>query len=435
MQIEIKNVKIIDQQSKFNGEIVDLSIENGIISGIKKAKKGTGKALAVISVGGVELWKATANSEELCVSNGWVDVFADYCEPGYEHKETISSGLKTAAAGGFTDVLLAPNTQPVISSKSIIQYILGQAANGAVTLHPIGAATQNTEGKELAEMMDMKANGAVAFSDGWKPVQNANLILKALEYVKAFGGTLIQLPVDSSLASGGLMNEGIVSTGLGLSGIPLLAETLMVYRDLELVKYTGSRLHITGLSSAEAVDMIRKAKADGVAVSCSVTPYHLSLTEDTLTSYDSNYKVSPPLRSETDRMALIDGLLDGTIDCIATHHRPQDWDAKVKEFEYAANGIALQEVAFSVLWDSLNEYMGIDKLVPLLCNNPRQIFGLSQQPVAIKSRASLTIFTTTGKTTITKDNKKSSGVNNPFMGKTLSGSVVGICSNGKIELA
>ncbi len=363
-----------------------------------------------------------------------MDVFADYREPGFEHKETIASGLAAAAAGGFTDVLLSPGTQPALSTKSIIQYVLQKAGGNIVGLHPIGAATQNTDGKDLAEMLDMRENGAIAFSDGWKPIQNANLMLKALEYVKAFNGTVIQIPIDATLSSGGLMNEGIISTGLGMAGIPALAETIMVHRDIELVRYTGSKLHFTGISTTESVEMIRKAKAEGLTITCSVTPYHLALTDESLTGYDSIYKVAPPLRSETDRLALIEGLKDGTIDCIASHHRPHEWDAKAKEFEYAADGMAVQEITFNILWDTLKEYLTIERLVEALAIIPRDIFGLESWEIKKGNKAGITIFSTGGDHTLSLDNIKSLSRNNPFIGKKLSGKVVGIINNDQLYL-
>jgi dihydroorotase len=431
MQVKLNKVRVIDTRSAFHDQLVDLSIENGIITEIKTLKKAAGKP-AIISEG-KEVWQGKAG-EELLISNGWVDVFADYREPGLEHKETIETGHNAAAAGGFTDVLITPNTQPAISSKSIIQYILQKASGHAVTAHPMGAATQNAEGKELAEMMDMSANGAIAFTDGWKPVQNANLLLKALEYVKAFDGTIVQLPVDAALASGGLMNEGIVSTALGMPGIPMLAETLTIYRDIELVRYTGSKLHITGVSAAESVAMIRKAKADGLAVTCSVTPYHLALTDDMLNTYDSAYKVSPPLRTESDRLALVAALADGTIDCIASHHRPHEWDAKTKEFEYAADGMAIQESAFNIIWDTLKEYISIERLVDALAVQPRNIFGIEHTPIEQGGNVCLTIFSTSGSNISTTTTKKSASMNNPFLDKSLSGKVLGIINNNKLKL-
>ena len=421
MQVHIRKARVIDPQSAYHDKVVDLLVEDGIIKNIAGTIK-PGAADTVIAEKG------------LCVSPGWVDVFADYREPGFEHKETILSGIAAAAAGGFTDVLLAPNTQPVLSTKSIIQYVLQQAKGQAVTLHPIGAATQNTEGKDLAEMLDMHANGAITFSDGWKPIQNAGLMLKALEYVKAFYGNIIQFPVDIALSAGGLMNEGIVSTTLGIAGIPTLAETIMVHRDIELLRYTGSKLHITGITTAESVEMIRRAKAEGLAITCSVTPYHLSLTDTLLTGYDSIYKVMPPLREEYDRMALIAGIQDGTIDCIASHHRPHEWDAKAKEFEYAADGMAVQETAFNILWDALNEYIDVDRLVEMMTIIPRDIFGMEEQKITKGSKACLTLFSPEGSHTPEDKNIRSASRNNPFIGKKLEGNVLGIINNGRLLL-
>lgn len=420
MQVLIRKARVIDPQSDFHDQEADLLIENGIIKDIA-ATIATTTATIIEAKG-------------LCVSPGWVDVFADYREPGLEHKETIASGLAAAAQGGFTDVLLAPNTQPVLSSKSIIQFVLQRAAGNITSLHPLGAATQNADGKDIAEMLDMRGNGAVAFTDGWKPIQNAGLMLKVLEYVKSFHGTVIQLPVDTALAEGGLMNEGIISTGLGMAGIPALAETLMVHRDIELVRYTGSRLHITGITTAASVDMVRKAKAEGLTVTCSVTPYHLALTDDVLASYDSAYKVSPPLRTEADRQALIAGVKDGSIDCIATHHRPHEWDAKTKEFEYAADGMAIQENAYNIVWDSLKAYITVERLVELMAVMPRDIFGLSAPAIAKGNAAVLTLFTTSGSHTSKAKERKSAGMNDPFTGKKLAGKVIGIINNGQLHL-
>ncbi len=420
MQVHIRKARVIDPGSRYHDKITDLLVDDGVIVQIAASIKCT--ADAVIEAKG------------LCVSTGWVDVFADYREPGYEHKETITSGMACAAAGGFTDVLLAPNTLPPLSTKSVIQFVLQRAAGNAVRLHPIGAATQNTDGKDLAEMMDMRAHGAVAFSDGWKPVQSTGLMLKALEYVKAFHGVMIQLPVDASLVSGGLMNEGVVSTSLGMAGIPALAETIMLHRDIELVRYTGSRLHVSGISTAGSVEMMRKAKAEGLSVTCSVTPYHLALTDEELRTYNSDYKVSPPLRTEADRQALIAGVKDGTIDCIASHHRPQEWDAKTKEFEYAADGMAVQEIAFNILWDVLKEHISIERLVELCSVMPRDIFGLEIPEIKKGNKAVLTLFTIVGQSILESGNVKSLSRNNPFIGKQLSGKVFGIINQNQVYL-
>jgi dihydroorotase len=418
MLVLIRQAKIVDPRSGSHGKVVDILIENGRIKSVASSIKD--KADKIIEAKG------------LCVSAGWVDVFADYREPGFEHKETIHSGLNAAAAGGFTDVLLAPNTKPTVGTKSVVQFILSRAAGHAVTLHPMGAASQDIEGKVLAEMMDMRSNGAVAFTDGWKPIQNANLMLKALEYVKAFDGQLVQIPVEASLSAGGLMHEGPESTRLGMAGIPVMAETLLVHRDIELLRYTNSKLHITGVSSKETVEMIRKAKAEGLQVTCSVTPYHLALTDKALATYSSMYKVMPPLRSEEDRQALIAGLKDGTIDCIATHHHPQEWDAKEKEFEYASEGMNIQEIAFNIILNGIDKEIGIDRLVDALSDRPRKIFGLQAINIEEGAQASLTLFAIEGNTRV--EQMASVSRNNPFIGEQLPGQVLGIINNGHIHL-
>ena len=420
MKIYIRKATVIDPESGHHGKKTNLLIEDGVITKVGDFKD-PGQTTVI-------------EADALMVSPGWVDVFANYGEPGFEHKETITSGLKAAAAGGFTDVFLTPNTNPVLSTKALIEFVAGKARGNIVNLHALGAATQGADGKDLAEMMDMHRSGAVAFTDGRKPLQNAGLMLKALEYVRAFNGVLMQVPNDESLSGGGLMNEGVLSTQLGMAGIPAIAETMMVYRDLELLRYTESRLHITGLTTAVSVDLVRKAKADGLRVTCSVTPYHLALTEDCLKGYDSIYKVNPPLRSESDRQALIKGLADGTIDCIASHHQPHEWDAKTKEFEYASNGIAAQESVFPVAWDAVKDQVSADRLVEAMSLVPRDIFSLPRPVIAAGSKAELTLFTTTGNTSLDNQSVRSASRNNPFIGTTLAGRVVGIINNNQLQL-
>ncbi len=412
MNVLLRQVKVCDPQSEFHNKTVDVSIENGIITDIA----------ASLDTNADEI----IEGENICVAPGFVDVFADYCEPGYEHKETIRSGLDAAAAGGYTQVLLAPNTQPTLSSKSAIEYVLQRAKGHAVQLLPLGAISQNIEGKELAEMLDMRAYGAVAFTDGWKPVQQSALMMKALEYVKAFNGIVIQIPVDSALSKGGLMHEGPNSTMLGMAGIPSIAETLMLHRDIELLRYTKSRLHVTGISAAASVDMVRKAKEEGLDITCSVTPYHLALNDDALKTYSSMYKVMPPLRSEEDRQALIAGLADGTIDCVASHHRPQDWDAKEKEFEYASDGMNLQENTFQVAYEAVKGVVSLERLVDAFSARPRAIFGLEAGSIAKDAKAELTLFSLSA-SEATK--RKSLSTNNPFAANSFSTSIVRTVNN------
>lgn len=420
MQVLIRQAKIADPGSDFHDKVVDILVEDGVIKDIAPSLKT--KADKVIE------------AEELNVSPGWTDIFADYREPGFEHKETIASGLAAAAAGGFTHVFTAPNTSPAADTKSVIEFLLQKSRGHAVSLHPLGAVSQQVEGKNLAEMLDMHSHGAVAFTDGWKPLQHSNLMLKALEYVKAFDGTIIQIPVETSLSSGGLMHEGPVSTKLGMPGIPTLSETLIIHRDIELARYTDSKLHISGVSSAEGVDMIRKAKAQGVKVTCSVTPYHLALTDEALDTYSSFYKVSPPLRSEADRQALIKGLKDGTIDCIASHHRPQEWDAKEKEFEYAADGMNIQEIAFAIVWNAAGKKAGLERIIDAFTTAPARIFGLETSGIKKGNKASLTLFSTSAVTHLQEGDVKSASRNNPFIGQELMGKVLGIINNGQLIL-
>ena len=408
MSLLIKNATIADPHSPYNGKKNDIFIEDGHIHSIGKNIKA--KADEVIE------------GKELYVSPGWVDILADYCDPGYEHKETIETGLAAAAAGGFTDVCIVPNTLPVIGTKSVLEYVRRKAEGNRVNLHVLGAVSKNTEGKDLAEMLDMHHSGAIAFSDGWHPIQDAQLMMKALEYVKSFNGTIIQLPLHATLSSGGLMNEGVNSVKLGMSGIPPMAEGLMVHRDIELARYTNSRIHFSGITTAESVSLVKAAKKKGVQVSCSVTPYHLLFTDDILAGYDSLYKVDPPLRTETDRKALLKGLEDGTIDCIASHHRPQDWDAKTKEFEYTQPGMAAQEVCWSMLLKAM-PHLPAERWSELLSVNPRKILNLPEINIKKGARASVTVFDMAGIRSLDMLSKKTRGVNVPFMENELSGAV------------
>ncbi|MFZ1328038.1 MAG: dihydroorotase, partial [Chitinophagaceae bacterium] len=274
MNLLIKQAKVVDPSSPFNGQLADIFIEKGMIT--KIGTSITDKADKEISVDG------------LCVSPGWVDVFANFADPGYEFKETLETGAAAAAAGGYTDVLVIPNTNPCIHNKAGVEYIAQKSKSLPVNVHPIGAITKNTEGKELAEMYDMKASGAVAFSDGINSVQSAGLLVKALQYVKAFDGILVQIPDDKSINPHGLMNEGIVSTRLGLPGKPAMAEELIVARDIKLTRYAGSKLHFTGVSTKKSLEYIKRGKDSGASVSCSVTPYHLFFCDEDLQGYNTN---------------------------------------------------------------------------------------------------------------------------------------------------
>jgi len=420
MKILIKQARIIDPSSPHNGQIADIFIENGLISQISGQLNPD--ADQVVSL------------EGLCVSPGWVDVFASFADPGFEYKETLETGANAAAAGGYTDVLIIPNTNPVLHNKAAVEYVVHKGQHLPVTIHPIGAITRNTEGKELAEMYDMKWSGAVAFSDGVNCVQSAGLLVKALQYVKAFDGIIIQVPDDKSVNPPGLINEGVVSTQLGLPGKPAMAEELVVERDINLAEYTDSKIHLTGISTRKSAGYVQKGKENGIAVSCSVTPYHLFFTDEDMTSYNTHLKVNPPIRTAEDRAALRDAVLNGTVDCLASHHLPHEIDSKVIEFEYAKFGMTGLQTAYAVL-NTAVAGISTERCVELLAVNPRSIFSLEPASITEGQKAKITLFQPATTWTFTADMIRSKSANTPFIGQTFTGKVTGIINGDRITLS
>ena len=419
MKILIKQAFIVDPHSPFNGQTTPILIENGIITHIGDGAMGP--ADREISLPGLH------------VSPGWVDIFAHFSDPGYEYKETLETGAAAAAAGGFTDVFVLPNTRPVIHDKAGVEYITHKSRDLPVRIHPIGAVTRNTEGKELAEMYDMRGSGAMAFSDGLQAVQSAGLLVKALQYVKAFDGTIIQLPDDKSINPHGLMHEGIVSTRLGLPGKPAMAEELIVARDIKLAQYAASKLHFTGVSTPASLQNIRDAKSAGTAVTCSVTPAHLWFCDEDLQEYDSNLKLNPPLRSREYRESLKEAVLSGVVDCIASHHQPHEFDSKVMEFEYARYGMTALETTFAVTRTALPG-LSLQQLVELLAINPRRIFGLPDAGIREGNRAALSFFDPACQWEFDTAKSRSRSRNSPFHGIKLTGKALGILNGDSIVI-
>ena len=419
MTILLSQVKIADTRSPFNGLVKDILIKDQQIASI--SDKFDGSADQIIDF------------KNTIVSPGFIDPFVHFCDPGMEHRETLNTGSNAALQGGFTTVFVVPNTSPVIDNKSQVTYVQQHSQDLPIHILPIGALSKKIEGKDLAEMIDMNVNGAVAFSDGLNPVQSTLLFLKALQYVKAFDGVVIQMPIDNSWGSLGLMNEGILSTKLGLPGIPAIAEELIIARDIELLKYTNSQLHITGVSTARGIEFIRNAKKEGYKITCSVTPYHLFFTEDDLYNYNTLLKVSPPLRTKLDQVALFKAIEDGTIDCISSHHMPQDWDAKTIEFENAKAGIASIETSFATiqhLFPNLSE----NRIVELFSINARNIFKLENSGFIEGAIADFTFYNKKETTLLSQKNSKSKSANSPFWDIPLKGKIKGTFSKGKLHL-
>ncbi len=417
MKVLIKKANIVSPSSPFHGTLQDILIENGIISEIKNDLKTNADKII--------------ESNDLHVSCGWMDCFANFCEPGQEFKETLETGANAAAAGGFTQVMLIPNTNPVVYNKSQVEYLIQKSKTLPVQIFPIGSVTKNAEGKELSEMYDMYNNGAIAFSDGLQPVQSSGILQKALEYILAIDATIIQLPDDKNIGTNGLMNEGEISIKLGLAGKPALSEELMMARDIELARYTDSKIHFTGISTQKSLELIAAAKKEKLRISCSVSPYHLFFCEEDVLNYDTNLKVNPPLRTKKDRDALRKGIKNGTIDFIASHHQPQDWDSKVCEFEYAKNGMETLEIVFGAARASS---ISTEDFIKMQTENIRNIFKTEQSSIDKNSKANLTLFTPDEEYIFEEKNILSKSKNNAFIGKTLKGKVIGIINADKLFL-
>lgn len=417
MKVLIKDATILSPASPFYGQSKDILIENGIISEIGN-KLNTSEARII-------------EAENLHVSCGWMDCFANFCDPGHEYKETLETGAMAAAAGGFTQVMLIPNTQPVVHNKSQVEYIIQKSKQLPVTILPIGSVTKNGEGRELAEMYDMHNSGAVAFSDGLLPIQSSGMLQKSLQYLLAIDAVIIQVPDDKSIGSGGLMNEGVVSTRLGLQGKPSIAEEILIARDIELAKYTGSKIHFTGVTTKKSLELIAAAKKEKINVSCSVTPYHLFFCDEDLLTYDTNLKVNPPLRTKEDRDSLEEGIKNGVVDFIASHHQPQDWDHKICEFEYAKDGMEGLESVYGAA-----RICGItaEDFVKMQTENIRNIFNLPVPLINKNEPANLTLFNTNEEYIFEEKNIFSKCRNNAFIAKTLKGKVIGIINGDKLFL-
>lgn len=424
MNLLITGITIADPNSKFNQQKCDVRVEQGKIT-----------AIAVLPAAGSGSIKPK-NGEKVfdgrnaVLSPGFFDLNCSAGDPGFETREDVATLAAAAAAGGFTGLAVLPDTKPVIQSKAEVEYLVNKAKGGLVDVHPVGAVSQGLEGRELAEMYDMKRAGAVAFSEAGRAIADDGFMSRAMQYVQGFDGLLMVYPENKSIAGKAQVNESANSVLLGMKGIPALAEEMHISRDIFLAAYHGAPVHISTISTAGAVALIKKAKKDGVKVSCDVAAHHLVFTEELLHDFDSNYKVKPPLRAKTDVKALLAGLKDGTIDAVVSQHRPQEIEFKDVEFEIAAYGIAALQTVLPLLISA-----GLDaaRIAEKLSINPRRLLGLEVPIIAEGAEANFTVYDPAAAWVYDMDNNYSKSANSPLLNKTLTGKVQLVYNNKQLQ--
>jgi dihydroorotase len=418
MKILIKNCRIIDPTLSID-KISDVLIIDGIIS-------------AIDSISTEDASTKIIDAENKVLTPGFFDMHVHLREPGREDEETIASGTEAAAIGGFTGIACMPNTNPTIDSAEVVSLIKAKSANNVVDVYPIGAVTKERKGESLAPILELLEAGAIGFSDDGTVVKSAAILRKALEYTKEYNVPIIEHCEDSSLAEGA-MNEGINSTLLGLPAIPSIAEDIIVMRDVMVADYVGGKIHIAHISTKNAVEIVRKAKEKGINITAEVTPHHFSLTDDMLKTYDTNYKMNPPLRTKEDIDAILEGLKDGTIDCIATDHAPHSIEEKEAEFIYAPNGIIGLETAVGIALNELfhKKVLTLEQMIYKFSINPRKILNLEVPKIAIGEKANLTLLDLEKVWTVEVSKFKSKSKNSPFDKKLLTGKAIGVFNNNK----
>jgi len=417
MKYLIKQATIIDHTSKYNGQQKDILISNGIIE--KIGDKINEKADHEISIQGLH------------VSAGWIDMQANFRDPGHEHKENLSSGANAAAKGGFTGVCLQSSTNPAIDSKSQVEYIKKASEYLPIHIYPIGAITHNRDGKEMAELFDMKQAGAIAFSDDKRFIENPKLLELALNYTKNFDGLIMHFADTPALSLKGMMHEGENSVFLGMKGIPAMAEEQGLNRDIYLAEYTGGKIHYNLLSTEGSAALIKDAKKKKLKVTAGIAAHQIYFTDEVLKSFESVHKVNPPYRTQKDVDALINALKDGTLDTICSDHSPEDVENKNLEFEYARNGIINLQTAFAVANTTLKKKLNVEEIIHKFSTNPRNILELPSATIEEGTVAEFTLFDPEAKFTLLKEENASNSNNSPFFGIELTGKVHGIFCKGK----
>ena len=420
MKLLLKNARVVDPAAGLDA-VRDVLVEDGRIARV---------AASIVAADAESL-----DLRGLVVCPGFIDMHVHLREPGHEWKETIATGTRAAAAGGFTGVACMPNTEPPIDSRSVVEFVLAQARqHGAVAVYPIGCVSKGQQGAELAEMGDMAIAGARGFSDDGKPVASAGLMRRALEYAAIFDLPVIDHCEEPTLVGGGVVHEGAVSTRLGLAGWPGVAEDVMVQRDILLAEYTCGHVHIAHMSTGRSADLVRSAKAAGIRVSCEVTPHHLVLTDAAVSEYDTDAKMNPPLRDESDRVQLLRALADGTVDAIATDHAPHHTDEKCVEFSRAPFGVVGLETAVSIGLDRLVHAGVVDlsRFVALMSSGPAGVLRLAKGTLRAGADADITVLDLTRRVEVDPSGFRGKSANTPFRGWSLRGAPVMTIVGGRI---
>lgn len=419
MNILIKKATVIDPRSPLNGKQTDVLITNGTIHSIGED----------LSHPDAEVFEAP----NLHLSPGWFDMRVNIPDPGHEYKEDLISAAKAASKGGITAFACTATSTPPRDTKADIEYVINRTRNLGVTIHPYGTVSTGREGKDIAELYDMFSAGAVAFSDDKRSIRDTGLLSRALLYSQKFGGLVAHFPYDKSLSPSGAVHEGIVSTGLGLKGIPAESEELAVARDLHIVRYTKGKLHFATISTSGAVKQIREARKEGLNVTAEVSAHQIALTDQELNSFETDFKVMPPLRNEQHRNELIEGLKSGTIDVIVSDHTPQDVEEKLREFEIASFGASGLQTLFSAARTATDGQLSLEKLISCISINPARILNIPLAEIKPGERANLTLFDPDKEYIFRREMMVSKSKNTPFEGKTLKGVPLGIINNGRFE--
>lgn len=420
-KIVLKSALIFDESSPFDKQKKDILINNGRIEKITSVNEG------IASFSGADIFDA----DGLYLSAGWFDMRAFLPEPGFEYKDKLDSFSASASFGGFTDVAILPNTEPLLQNKDLVQFIKYKSEQKITSIHPIACLTKDCKAESLSEILDLHFGGAVAFSDGLKSINQSGIILRALQYLQSFDGLFINFADEKSLSAGGQMHEGTVSTSLGMKGLPAVSEEIAIQKAIQLLEYAGGRMHFSTISTGKSVNLIRQAKAKGLKLTCDVAAYQLAFTDADLQDFDTNFKVMPPLRSQADQNSLWEGLADGTIDTIVSNHIPQDEESKKLEFDLADFGMLSLETSFGSLNLLRKDKLSLEQLIQKWTISPRRILKQNQVSIKEGELAKLTLFDPEKEWIFEKNDIQSKSKNSPFVGKKLKGKVVAVFNQNK----